>query len=355
MIYLPQLDSTRAIAVFLVLLNHWIPKNHWINTFNNGLIGVIFFYVLSGFLITTILIRNKNESSSISTSYKIKTFYIRRLLRIFPIYYLTIIILWLVDFQDVRSHIFYFLTYTQNFLFVFEDNNYGYLIHFWSLANEEQFYLFWPFLVFLLRPKFLLSFAIALIVLSVGFRINIDQLIRLNGPSNYLIIGCLDSFLLGALLSIFLLNKTLEQIKTYASLLILIGLSILLFYFRLVDNIFIISMISVSLLFYFIHSKNRIFNVIFKNGILVYIGKISYSIYIFHYFVYPLNHWLHLFSLKHNLTIPFTESVLFPEFNNIYIRFVYFSVITFVLASISWYILEKPINSLKSKFEYKGI
>ena len=60
--YLPQLDGIRTIAIGLVLIFHWLPTNHWVNTLPNGTIGVTLFFVLSGFLITDILIKNKTES-----------------------------------------------------------------------------------------------------------------------------------------------------------------------------------------------------------------------------------------------------------------------------------------------------
>jgi len=87
--YLPQLDGIRTIAIGLVLIFHWLPTNHWVNTLPNGTIGVTLFFVLSGFLITDILIKNKTESLGDAVQVY-KNFMIRRALRIFPIYYLTL-------------------------------------------------------------------------------------------------------------------------------------------------------------------------------------------------------------------------------------------------------------------------
>src|ERR1700733_11280286 len=95
MTYIKQLDSLRAIAVILVIVSHWMSGDSIIGRFPTGSIGVDIFFVLSGFLISKILFdnRNKSEELNISKSATIKNFYIRRALRIFPIYYLTIFIL----------------------------------------------------------------------------------------------------------------------------------------------------------------------------------------------------------------------------------------------------------------------
>src|SRR5258706_16450661 len=93
--YIKQLDSVRAIAVLLVIISHWIPPYYLINKIPNGGLGVDTFFVLSGFLITWILLSNrqKAEQEDILKRSVIKNFYIRRTLRIFPIYYLVLILL----------------------------------------------------------------------------------------------------------------------------------------------------------------------------------------------------------------------------------------------------------------------
>ena len=90
--YVKQLDSIRAIAVLLVIVFHWSPKPVLAGAqYNYGHIGVEIFFVLSGFLITRILLENRNEAERLYQKKKVlKSFYVRRFLRIFPIYYLTV-------------------------------------------------------------------------------------------------------------------------------------------------------------------------------------------------------------------------------------------------------------------------
>ena len=90
--YIKPLDSLRAIAVFLVIIWHWLGKSNGLNNFPNGPMGVVIFFVLSGFLITRILLegRNKIESAGSSKMIFFKNFYIRRSLRIFPLYYIVV-------------------------------------------------------------------------------------------------------------------------------------------------------------------------------------------------------------------------------------------------------------------------
>src|SRR6476620_2899804 len=94
-VYYRQLDTLRAFAVGMVLLSHWFSPKHIINKYTlNGTLGVTLFFVLSGFLITGILLRTKTSiENRLSLREAFKTFYIRRSLRIFPVYYLLLFIL----------------------------------------------------------------------------------------------------------------------------------------------------------------------------------------------------------------------------------------------------------------------
>lgn len=120
--YVKELDSLRAIAVIFVIISHWIPQSNIINKIPNGPIGVDIFFVLSGFLISKILFENRNkaEEFNLPKMTLVKNFYVRRTLRIFPIYYLTIFVLLLLSNKtgiDIESGLIYYLTYTTNFYF----------------------------------------------------------------------------------------------------------------------------------------------------------------------------------------------------------------------------------------------
>ena len=112
--YIPQFDSIRAIAVLLVIIHHWFPENKVLNFLPNGPLGVNTFFVLSGFLITGILLKSRKlvESGSKGKSTVFKNFYIRRSLRIFPIYYLLLLILSLLSNEEILQNGIYSVSYT---------------------------------------------------------------------------------------------------------------------------------------------------------------------------------------------------------------------------------------------------
>lgn len=164
--YYEGLNGLRAICVILVLIFHSnIP---FIGKYM-GWMGVDFFFVISGFLITGILMDSKTKKNYF------KNFYVRRFLRIFPIYYLVVISLFFSIFvflfftkktYDLSSFPAYLL-YLQNIYAVLHNGFYFPLLgHTWSLAVEEQFYLFWPFIVFFFSNKKLFWIALSLILIA---------------------------------------------------------------------------------------------------------------------------------------------------------------------------------------------
>ena len=160
--YMVQLDSLRALAVFCVMVEHYIPDgisnsflSSWKPAFPLGWgSGVSLFFVLSGFLISGILLRCRDSigSTKQSTRFTLQRFYIRRFIRIIPIYYLALIVAAIL-FKKVRSDFFWHLTYTTNIMVFVQDSYDRYATHFWSLAMEEQFYLIWPFVMLFLPNK----------------------------------------------------------------------------------------------------------------------------------------------------------------------------------------------------------
>mgnify|MGYP000061858317 CR=1 FL=1 len=139
--YIIQLDGVRFIGVFMVMIAHWLQWQ-WSNPILTKLPfthGVILFFVLSGFLISRILfqyrdaylIHNKNKIILV------KRFYIRRILRIFPLYYLLICVLFLVDYQNTREIFSFLSTYTSDIYVSIKGNNLGDFHHFWRRVVEK--------------------------------------------------------------------------------------------------------------------------------------------------------------------------------------------------------------------------
>lgn len=153
--HISALDSIRGVAVLLVILFHCYPT--YITKL--GWLGVDLFFVLSGFLITGLLLDAKGKNNYY------RNFIVRRTLRIFPLYYFALLLCLVIvpivfksllppDYGYYTANQLWFWTYTQNWLFSktgFPENLT--LVHFWSLAVEEQFYLFWPLFVRIFFPE----------------------------------------------------------------------------------------------------------------------------------------------------------------------------------------------------------
>ncbi|MCA9434841.1 MAG: acyltransferase [Candidatus Omnitrophica bacterium] len=163
--HVPALDSLRGIAVLLVVFHHF----KWLGI---GWIGVQIFFVLSGFLITSILWEQKDRR----LRHYLGRFYWRRILRIFPVYYgflFAVSLAYLsvgepVAFGDLAPWLF---SYTYNFARFFEpEMTWRYFGHLWSLAIEEQFYLVWPFVVYWVSKRSFLRLCIALVMVAPLFR-----------------------------------------------------------------------------------------------------------------------------------------------------------------------------------------
>jgi peptidoglycan/LPS O-acetylase OafA/YrhL len=206
---IPGLDGIRALAVLLVVLYH-------LNLLGVGWIGVQFFFVLSGFLITRLLLELRDGRS---LGAYLKTFLGRRVLRIFPLYYLYLLlvlaaatagVLAPAQADAVTSQWGYAATYLYNWWGTtrFHERSI-FLDHLWSLAIEEQFYLLWPFVVFWLSPRTLLRVVVALVAAGPLLRYGVFAtwpLLDIADPNRlaYAVAVCtlsqLDAFALGAVL-----------------------------------------------------------------------------------------------------------------------------------------------------------
>ena len=166
-VYIHSFDGLRAIAVTLVILFHFGRLSFIELNFEIGWVGVQFFFVLSGFLITTILLSQKKSKF---TSYLLN-FYGRRTLRIFPLYFgflILIVILFYLTHEpaDFTRSAAYLFTYTYNYSVLSPEWTITRLyVHLWSLSVEEQFYLIWPFVIYFLSEK-QFKFLISLLVLA---------------------------------------------------------------------------------------------------------------------------------------------------------------------------------------------
>src|SRR5665213_1037330 len=172
--YMPQLDGLRALAVLAVWFEHWgappIPGLKYIHEL--GGLGVFLFFVLSGFLITGILLRGREaiETQGIALREVTRTFYIRRFLRILPVYYV-VLFSTAILLPNTRRLFWWHFTYTTNLWYGVHWFDYVPGAHFWSLAVEEQFYLAWPWLVLLTPRRFLMKSMIWIAAISAIYRL----------------------------------------------------------------------------------------------------------------------------------------------------------------------------------------
>lgn len=182
--YMRQLDGVRCLALWLVLLAHWgvVPLT--------GYIGVRLFFVLSGFLVTASLLNDPRLGAYVG----------RRFLRIFPAFYLVVFVAWLAGDGRVLRDLIPIITYTGNWQEVLGTGGMG-PGHFWSLYVEEQFYLVWPFLILFARRASVVPFVWVLIAFAVAFRFGLWVL---DAPWQYgrLPQACLDTLGAGALLAL---------------------------------------------------------------------------------------------------------------------------------------------------------
>jgi len=307
--HISELDGVRGIAVLLVVLFHCFPGP----LTGIGWIGVDLFFVLSGFLITGILIDSKGNNK-----YYVN-FIGRRILRIFPLYYLVLfIILFLIPtFGGVRSgsnfdfytqHQGWFWSYLQNWLYSFH----GFpenliLVHFWSLGVEEQFYLVWPWVVLFIPERYLLKISLLLCVAAITFRLL--PLTWFNFAPQYRYMNTfsrMDALLLGGIIAQLIRKnkKVLEKIIIPVGILglsvFIIGLIIkrslsfseLPFYYTAID-LFMCMILVMSV------SNVKWIRNILRYTPLTFLGKYSYGLYVYHYIIYillkyKLGNWLSL-------------------------------------------------------------
>lgn len=273
------LDGLRAISIFAVIWHHTAPQ--WGKVLSHvGAQGVTLFFAISGFLITTLLLRERDRNGHID----LRAFYLRRTLRIFPLYFgvLALYILAVTFFendalvkQTFFDNLIYFATYTSN-LFVHLDGRVVFYFA-WSLAAEEQFYLVWPSIMY--KTGTALKAFIPLTIVIVACIA--DQLLG----TQYLTAVPL-AIIGGALLAVALHTKYGFQFltsfigQTWSALTIIILLTLALIN-EGVPN-YIIHLLFVLLVGSCVIRENHLIGQLLALKPLVYIGSISYGMYMFH-------------------------------------------------------------------------
>jgi peptidoglycan/LPS O-acetylase OafA/YrhL len=303
----PALDGLRGTAILLIVLYHNFkpidtPGSDLLTFL--GWISVDLFFALSGFLITDILLKTAGRKDFL------RNFYVRRILRIFPLYYLSLILfLYIVPWLHLHFDVKYYSDnqawlwgYLQNWLFVVKaQDQTNSLNHFWTLAVEEQFYLLWPLVILLFRkPKYLLIFISTLFVIVPMLRLWVWNK---HFPGlhyfNLFTFTRIDSICIGCIIALmqrvnreFLKRFTLPLIIFFSAVNIIFYLYNRHHQFTF-PHLALVGYSSIAVMFGLvvnaaISGKTKLINLVFNTRILKFFGKISYGFYIFHWPVYLL-------------------------------------------------------------------
>jgi peptidoglycan/LPS O-acetylase OafA/YrhL len=355
--YIPAIGGIRAISILMVIFYHlkgsgalgkWnIPTP--LAIFVDGNFAVNIFFVISGFLITTLLLEEEARFGAIS----LRDFYLRRIFRIFPAYYFVLLVYFILQLfsvlyfthQSWLSSIFYYKYFEQGKVDIET-------IHFWSLSIEEQFYLIWPG-VFLLSGKFRVYFAAGIILL-----VFVCRSLGYFAPANFQLFSSwsfifqrVDAIMIGCLLAMYktVISNRLKKFYRWRPapfiLLAFLGCSAYVMKWNLrwhlhLDLLLVplggASVISTTtdilialLLLYSISVRNG-WSGFLNSPVMNFIGRLSYSLYL----------WQQLFLLSDKIG----PLGVFPL--NL--------LCTLLAALFSYYIIERPFLRLKSGFERAG-
>ncbi len=345
----PEFDALRALAALGVLLFHLSPREGW-TVF--GMTGVHLFLVLSGYLITAIVIEH------VGTPHFLRVFYARRTLRIWPVYYLTLAFLLVLqhnlpDPPSWRGVPFY-LTFTQNIwnwpgidrLLTAPPRAFRAFDHSWTLAVEEQFYLLWPLAVALVGPRRVAPLALGIVGFCLWF--------KTLGYDTWTLFHVCGAFALGALIAALLVDRSrVERDRlAFSSFFVvssLIGLAYLAWYFQVPplgwsptglawrdsSNHFAYYAIHFGIVGFVAVNAGAWFLAPLRLRELTYLGEISYGMYLYHMPVY----WL-VGGYRVQTGEPWT-------------LWVAKIALTFLVATLSYRYIERPILALKDWFPYE--
>ena len=360
--YLPALTGLRAWAFILVMLDHWVPGMHEYAMTGNA--GVSLFFVLSGFLISRILIEKKQTLTATNAPAPLRSyltsFYVRRARRIFPIYYLTLFGLLIGGDATVRSQWPWFASYTANTYLI--NTNTPHLDHLWSLSVEEQLYILLPLVIWWWPTQHLPKLGIVCIAISLLYRLLSFDLFGGTTwwPASYALLpGCLDGYGIGLLTAWYYYYRRQQSSSFFNSPVVLNSLFFawpalvlggLLWAISGQGNFYspgmavglrlVVSLYGGYLIGYCHQRLGAVGQLLLLNPISQYLGRISYGLYLFHNLVFNVHSpphqwarqgWLRLINLiQLEKTYPFLELC-------------FYGLITICIASVSWFLIEKPL------------
>ena len=365
--FLPSLEGIRGYAFILVFFFHYFWKDvfpfqriPWLYPLfllkQIAWIAVPMFFVLSGYLICGILIDTRDKEGYF------KVFYTRRILRVFPPYYIVLIVIGvmgLIGHVPLDHRYYVHFLYIQNLFPSYPDQAWiGTLPigHLWSMAVEEQFYLLWPLVVWICPNKrVLLRVTVILIGMSCALRF-LSRAIHLSGLRMYYATPTrADAILLGALLAIIRRDAVYKKIEPYGKYVALAGIATMMIlavvtgdswptktHLRSALLIPLVNVLSAGLVLGVLEPGSFLCRACSQRWIC-WLGSRSYGLYLFHLL---FSDWVAGFAPQLAMHIPRRLAYL----TAIILAFCF----TLLLAAICYRFVEQPAMNLKSRFPYGG-
>ena len=353
--FVPALNGLRGIAILLVIGNHFpVPRYEW----PGGWVGVDLFFVLSGFLITTLLLQEFNKTGTVS----LKNFYIRRALRLGPALIVMLTVICLLSFvllnrAEARQNFInatIALFYSANWFKALSHNQLGIVAQTWSLSAEEQFYLVWPILLLTLaratrKSRYIIAGAVAIallswadgIILAVKGATFAREIFGLDTRADTLMIGCILGVILTSgrmtenttciIRRFLVILAPLAMIYLFAFSIVRIpaGTSFShkpIYYYGFIIN----ALASAALILDVMVNQKSILNKVLKMKWLVWLGSVSYGLYLWHWPIF----WLITDGYRRNLWIAVLAGI----------------PLALLVTAFSYYGMERPILEFKRRF-----
>jgi peptidoglycan/LPS O-acetylase OafA/YrhL len=362
--YMPQLDALRAFAVGGVLLAHYTG----LQMVATGALGVRLFFVLSGFLITRILLKARERARSQESSLhdQLRVFYARRALRLFPPLLLFVAAAVVFGIESMRTTWPWHVSYLSNVYFARRGTWEGPLSPLWSLSVEEQFYLAWPIFILLAPARKLIPVISLAIGSAVAFRVFAAVTDMSSIARTVLPFASLDALGLGGLLAIAVERPASGLSPRLLRLGRVVGipgffLVITLRMFGIggaVDTVLGDSFVALAFMWLVGNAaggSTGAFGRMLESPVLVYLGTISYGIYLYHTLAPGLIGWFFSAIGQIGGPLAFWSSAFSGSFQSTLVpltMLVSNVLVAIGMASASWFLLEHPLSRLRRKIQY---
>lgn len=339
--HISVLDGIRGLSILFVLFYH-------IGVIKSGFLGVDIFFILSGFLITMVIYNQIEENR-----FSFKSFYMRRVFRIFPMALIVLLLSFMIssqilfknEFEEFLKYFHYAITFRSNILSMHELDyfdtgvNFKPLVHYWSLAVEIHFYLIIPIILYYFLKKGYIKQLIMLVLTIILFSVTYSIVYSNNSGNYFSTFSRIYEFLIGVIVYLFYryYKNNYSINKVFFNLLNLV-IMFLIFYIVFIDEVIpnILKSLSITLLVASLMLINTIFNqrfIILENRFLSYVGFISYSLYLIHY---PI---LSFFRIIYGRELFISESLILL-------------LVIFFLSILSYEYIEKRFIHSKNKIKY---